>query len=213
MDNMRQQTSREEMANTISHAVAAILAVAAVPFLVIAAVDNGSPAVVVGVSVFSFTMVVLYATSSIYHALPNNRWKKLFQVLDHSAIYLLIAGSYTPFTRSVLRGTLGWTLLGVVWGLALIGILLKNVGSLRSPRLSVFLYVLMGWLVVVAIKPLWSAMPAWGFWCLVGGGLSYTFGVAFFAAHKVRYAHFVWHLFVMIGTGSHVAAVWSVVHA
>ncbi len=213
MHNMRQQTSREEVANTISHGVAVVLAIAAVPFLVIAAVKSGSPSAVVGVSIFSFTMVLLYATSSIYHALPNNRWKKLFQMLDHSAIYLLIAGSYTPFTLSVLRGTFGWTLFGVVWGLALTGILLKTVGALRSPRLSVFLYVLMGWLAVIAIKPLWAAMPSWGFWCLVGGGLAYTLGVAFFAAHKVRYAHFIWHLFVMIGTASHVAAVLSVVQA
>ena len=213
MHNMRQQTSREEVANTISHGVAAVLAVVAVPFLVIAAVKSGSTAAVVGVSIFSFTMVVLYATSSIYHALPNNRWKSVFQMLDQSAIYLLIAGSYTPFTLSVLRGPLGWTLFGVVWGLALIGILLKNVGALRSPRMSVFLYVLMGWLVVVAIKPLWSGMPNWGFYCLVAGGLAYTLGVVFFAAHKIPYAHFIWHLFVMIGTGSHVAAVLSVVHA
>jgi len=213
MHNMRQQSSGEELANTISHGVAVLLAMVAVPFLVIAAVKSGSPAAVVGVSIFSFTMVLLYATSSIYHALPDNRWKGVFQMLDHSAIYLLIAGSYTPFTLSVLRGTLGWSLFGIVWGLALTGILLKTVGALRSPRLSVFLYVLMGWLVVVAIKPLWSAMPGWGFCCLVAGGLAYTFGVGFFAAHKVRYAHFVWHLFVMIGTGSHVAAVLSVVQA
>ena len=207
MHNMRQQSSPEEVANTISHAVAVLLAVAVVPFLVIAAVRTGSAAAVVGVSVFAFTMVFLYAVSSVYHALPRNRTKRLFQVLDHSAIYLLIAGTYTPFMLAVLRGTLGWVLLGVIWGLALTGIFLKTIGSLRSAKISVFLYVLMGWLAVVAIKPLWLGMSAWAFFWLVLGGLAYTGGVAFYAAHKVRYAHFIWHLFVMAATASHVTAV------
>jgi hemolysin III len=206
MHNMRQQSSREEVANTISHAVAVLLAVAAVPFLVVAAVNSGSVSAVVGVSVFSFTMVLLYVTSSVYHALPENRAKRLFQVLDHSAIYLLIAGTYTPFTLGVLRGTLGWVLFGVVWGMALLGILLKSVGSLRNAKLSVVLYVSMGWLAVIAIKPLWTEMSRWAFLWLVLGGLAYTGGVAFYAAHKVRYAHFIWHLFVMAGTASHVTA-------
>lgn len=207
MHNMRQQSSPEEIANTVSHGVGVLLAVAVAPLLVIAAVRSGSTAAVVGVSVFAFTMVLLYVISSVYHALPRNRAKRLFQVLDHSAIYLLIAGTYTPFTLGVLRGTLGWVLFGVVWGLAVIGILLKTVGSLCNAKFSVFLYVLMGWLAVVAIKPLWLGMSAWAFFWLVLGGLAYTGGVAFYAAHRVRYAHFIWHLFVMAGTASHVTAV------
>ena len=207
MHNMREQSSPEEVANTVSHAVAALLAVAVAPFLVIAAVRSGNAAAVAGVSVFVFTMVLLYVISSVYHALPRNRTKRLFQVLDHSAIYLLIAGSYTPFTLGVLRGALAWVLFGVVWGLAAIGILLKTAGSLRNAKISVFLYVLMGWMAVVAIKPLWIGLSGWAFFWLVLGGLAYTGGVAFYAAHKVRYAHFVWHLFVMAGTASHVTAV------
>lgn len=207
MHNMRQQSSAEEIANSVSHAVAVLLVLAAVPFLVAAAVKNGNTAVTVGVSVFSFSMILLYVTSSIYHALPENRTKQLFQVLDHSAIYLLIAGTYTPFTLGVLRGPLGWVLFGIVWGLALFGILLKSVGSLRTAKFSVSLYILMGWLAVIAIKPLWMGMSGWAFFWLVAGGLAYTGGVAFYAAHKVRFAHFIWHLFVMAGTASHVTAV------
>ena len=209
MTEHRKQSSGEELANTISHGLALLLVVAAVPVLIASAVKHGGIGEIVGAGVFSFTMVLLYLTSSIYHALPASRVKRIFKILDHSAIYLLIAGSYTPFTLGVLRGTLGWVLFGLVWGLALFGIVWKATGILRNSKLSSALYAAMGWLVVIGIKPLWMGLPTWGFCWLVAGGISYTAGIGFYAAHGMRYAHFIWHLFVMAGTACHVVAVLS----
>jgi hemolysin III len=153
-------------------------------------------------------MVLLYLASTLYHALPQGKAKRAFQLIEHAAIFLLIAGTYTPFTLGVLRGAWGWTLFGLVWGLAAIGVLLAVVGGVRRYRvLSVLLYLGMGWLVVVAIRPLWLSMPLSGLLWLVAGGLAYTVGVAFFAAKRLRYGHFVWHLFVLAGTACHFIAV------
>lgn len=203
----RTQSLGEEIANSVSHCVGLLAAVAAVPILVIAAVQRGGAAGIVGASVFAATMVLLYLTSTLYHALPRNRAKRVFQVLDHGAIFLLIAGTYTPFTLGVLRGTWGWTLFGLVWGLALAGVVLKAVGGVRYPMLSTCLYLSMGWLVLIAVKPLWLSMPTWGLFWLLAGGIAYTAGVAFFAAERVRYSHFIWHLFVIVGTVCHFVAV------
>ena len=152
-------------------------------------------------------MALLYLTSTLYHALTPGRAKQVFQVLDHGAIYLLIAGTYTPFTLGVLRGPWGWTLFGLIWGLALVGIILKAMGGIRFPRLSIGLYLGMGWLAVVAAQPLWMRLPGWGLFWLAAGGLAYTAGVGFYAASRLRYRHFVWHLFVLAGTACHVVAV------
>jgi hemolysin III len=152
-------------------------------------------------------MVLLYVASTLYHALPQNRAKRVFRALDHGAIFLLIAGTYTPFTLGVLRGTWGWTLLGLVWGLAIAGVILKAVGRLRYPVLSTCLYLGMGWLVLVAVRPLWLRVPPAGLLWLLAGGIAYTAGVAFFAARRLRYSHFVWHLFVLAGTACHFFAV------
>jgi hemolysin III len=161
----------------------------------------------VGASVFAATIVLLYLASTLYHALPRNRAKRVLQVIDHGAIFLLIAGTYTPFTLGVLRGAWGWTLLGVVWGLAAVGIVLKAVGRLRHPALSVCLYLGMGWLVLIAVRPLWLRVPLAGLLWLLAGGLAYTAGLAFFAAKGMRYSHLVWHLFVLAGTACHFFAV------
>ena len=207
----RPQTVGEEIANSISHGMALLLAVAAAPVLIVSAVRHSDAAGIVGASVFAATMVILYATSMLYHVLPlnrANRAKRVFQVLDHSAIYLLIAGTYTPFTLGVLRGPWGWTLFGLVWAMALAGIVLKSVAGVRWPWLSTALYVAMGWVALIAIKPLWALMPAWGLFWLVAGGLFYTLGVGFFATdHRLRFGHFVWHLFVAAGTACHFVAV------
>ena len=204
----RPQSVGEEIANSIGHGVALLLAIAAAPILIVSAVRGGDAASVVGASVFAATMVILYATSMLYHVLPLSRTKRVFQVLDHSAIYLLIAGTYTPFTLGVLRGPWGWTLFGLVWSMALAGIVLKSVAGVRWPWLSTALYVAMGWVALIAIKPLWALMPAWGLFWLVAGGLFYTLGVGFFATdHRLRYGHFVWHLFVAAGTVCHFFAV------
>lgn len=203
----RIQTLGEEIANSVSHGVGALASLVGFPFIVAAALKHGMAAVV-GASVFASTAVLLYMSSTIYHALPPGRAKDVFHVLDHSAIYLLIAGTYTPFTLGVLRGAWGWTLFGLVWGLATFGVVSKSKGGLKHPILSTGLYVAMGWLIVVAIRPLWLRMPPVGLAWLVAGGLAYTAGVAFFAAPRLRYAHFVYHLFVVAGTACHYVAVY-----
>ncbi len=207
----RPQSLREEIANSVSHGVGLVASLVASPFLLVAAVQHGSAAYIVGSSVFAGTMLLLYLTSTIYHALPGNRAKRLFQVLDQSAIFLLIAGTYTPFCVSVLRGPWGWTLFGLIWSLAAVGLVLKAVGGVRYPVLSTCLYLGMGWLAVIAVRPLWLHLPLTGLLWLLAGGLAYTVGVAFFAAERMRYAHFVWHLFVMAGTACHFVAVFRYV--
>ena len=203
----RVQSRREEIANSASHAVALLAAVTLCPVLVVSALQHDGAAGVVGASIFAFTMVLLYSTSTLYHILPRNKAKEVFHVLVHSAIFLLIAGSYKPFKLGVLRGAWGWTLFGLVWGIALVGVVLKAVGGVRCQRLSLVLYLAMGWLVIVAAKPLWLIVPRWGLLWLLAGGLAYTGGVGFYAAKQIRYAHFVWHLFVMAGTTCHFMAV------
>jgi hemolysin III len=202
----RMQSPGEEIANSVSHAVALLAALIAAPVLVISAIADG-PIPVVGASIFSATMVILYLASTLYHAFPQGKAKRVFQVLDHNAIYLLIAGTYTPFTLGVLSGARGWLLFGLVWGLAVLGLTLKSVGRLSHGFASTALYLAMGWLVLLVIEPLWLKLPTWGLFWLISGGVAYTLGVAFFIAEQVRYSHFVWHLFVVTGTVCHFNAV------
>lgn len=196
----------EEIANAVSHGGGVLAAAIAIPFLIAVAARH-TAAAVIGASVFAASVLVLYVSSTLYHALPQARAKRIFQAIDHAAIYLLIAGTYTPFTLTVLRGAWGWTLFAAVWTLALAGILLKAAGLLRRVWLSNALYLLMGWLVVIAIEPLWQRLPAAGLAWLVAGGLLYTIGVPFYAAKRMPWAHFVWHLFVLGGTACHFVAV------
>ncbi|MHB1011430.1 MAG: PAQR family membrane homeostasis protein TrhA [Desulfobacteria bacterium] len=195
------------MANSISHGVGLLAALVATPVLVISAARHGGAARVAGASVFASAMVLLYLASTLYHALPGNRAKRVFRVLDHAAIYVMIAGTYTPFTLGVLRGSWGWALFGIVWGLAAGGVVLTAVGGVRYPKLTTSLYLAMGWLILVAVKPLWLRMPPEGLFWLAAGGVSYTVGVVFYAARRVRFSHFIWHLFVITGTACHFIAV------
>jgi hemolysin III len=203
----RPQTLGEEIANSVSHGIALLAALVAFPILVSTALYRGDLAVTVGVTVFATTMVLLYLASTLFHALPPNRAKRVFQILDHSAIYLLIAGTYTPFTLGVLRGVWGWTLFGLVWGLAIVGTVFKTLGGVRYTTFSTWVYLAMGWLVLIAIKPVWTLVPKWGLFWLVAGGIAYTAGTVFFMAERIRYFHFVWHLFVVAGTACHFFAV------
>jgi len=203
----REQTRGEEIANSVSHGVGFLAAVAASPVLIFSAVQRGSSAGIAGASVFAFTMVLLYITSALYHTLARNKVKRVFQLLDHGAIFLLIAGTYTPFTLGVLRGAWGWTLFGIVWGIAAAGVVLKSIGGVRYQKLSTILYLAMGWIIIIAVKPLYLNMPPWGLFWLLAGGLVYTAGVGFYAANRIRYAHFIWHLFVIAGTACHFIAV------
>jgi hemolysin III len=201
------QTLGEEIANSVSHGVALVLAIAAVPVLIVVAARAGDAWNIAGASVFAITVVLLYLASTLYHALPPNKAKQVFRVLDHGAIFLLIAGTYTPFTLGVMRGPWGWTLFGLVWSLAILGIGMKAVFGARHIWLSVILYLTMGWLVLIAAPQVWQRVPLSGLLWLLAGGVAYTAGVAVFAAHRVRYSHLAWHLFVVTGTICHFFAV------
>lgn len=197
----------EEIANSISHGLGLLLALIALPILVISAVRIGSTRFMIGAAVFGVTMILLYLASTLYHSVTHDAAKKVFRLFDHSAIFLLIAGTYTPFTLGVLRGTWGWTLLAIIWFLALAGIVVKAVPRTRHSWISMVLYLVMGWLAIVAIKPMFELVPVPGIILIFAGGLAYTGGLAFFAARSLRYSHFIWHLFVIAGTTFHFFAV------
>jgi hemolysin III len=202
----RGESLGEEIANSISHGAGLLAVLAAMPLLINEAARRG-PSAVVGALVFGITAALVYLTSTLYHAVTWPRLKQVLRVADHSAIYLLIAGTYTPFTLGVLRGALGWTLFGMIWTLATAGVVFKMVRGFGHPRLSLAIYLAMGWMILAVARPLWQLVPAWGVVWLVAGGLAYTAGVAFYANRQVRFGHFVWHLFVLAGTACHFVAV------
>lgn len=204
----REQSGGEEFANALSHGLGLILALIGTPFLITQAVRQGDALFVGGVGVFCATMIVLYLGSTLYHALPVGKAKRIFLRIEHSAIYLLIAGTYTPFTFGVLKGGWGWILFGIVWGLAVVGIALKVLEKQPHLILSTSLYLLMGWVIIIAIEPLLANVPTAGLLWLLAGGLFYTIGVPFFATDsRLQYGHFIWHLFVIAGTTCHFFAV------
>ena len=198
---------REEAANSLTHGLGALLAIAGLAILVVSASRHGSARAVVGCVVFGTTLVILYVTSTLYHAVPHSRAKPVLRILDHSAIFLLIAGTYTPFTLVSLRGLWGWWLFGIVWGLALAGIALRLSLGRRPTGLFVSLYLAMGWCVVVAVKPLLVAVAPGGLALLLAGGLAYSGGLAFYLWRRLPYHHAVWHAFVLAGSAFHYAAV------
>ena len=204
------QTLREEVANAISHGFGFLLAVASLPVLVSFAARHGSRGALLGACVFSLTMIVLYFASAVYHALPRGRTKDWFNRLDHAAIYLFIAGTYTPFALGLVHDSTGWAPFALVWSLALAGMCAKVCNRLRHPLWSTALYMAFGWLTLMAASPLLQRLPFDGLLLLLGGGLAYTVGVAFYLLdHRVPYGHFVWHLFVLIGSTCHFfAALW-----
>lgn len=204
-------TRREERANALTHAAGLVAAVVAAVVLVIMAALEGDVWEIVGVSVFATSLIALYAASTVYHAVRDPALKLRLRVLDHCAIYLLIAGSYTPFMIGELRGGWGWTIFGVIWGLAVAGIGLKLVFTGRFPLLSTALYVAMGWLALVAIGPMLRALEPWTLAWLVGGGVAYTAGTPFYHNRRMPYAHAVWHLFVILGSVCHAIAVGTIV--
>ncbi len=200
----RVQSQGEEIANSISHGAGLVGALAGTPFLILHAVRHWDAAYIVGTSVFSGSMILLYLASALYHACPIGKIKRCFRIIEHSAIFILIAGTYTPLTLGILRGAMGWMLFGAIWGLAATGVVLKAFYQTAHPILSTCLYLLMGWLLVIAVKPLLAGMSAAGLFLLIAGGLSYTAGVAFFATDsRIPYGHFIWHLFVITGTTCH----------
>ncbi len=203
----RDQTPGEELANSASHGLALLAAVIAAPLLVASARPQGA-ASVAGAIVFAATMVLLYLASTVYHALPEGRFKQAALKLDHGAIYLFIAGSYTPFALKQPEGEWNLALLALVWAVAALGLVLKAFNRLRSAWLSTGMYVVMGWLALVAALPLIGHLTQWSAHWLIAGGMAYTVGVAFFVLDsRLRYAHAVWHGFVAAGTGCHAVAI------
>lgn len=207
MGNTEEESVIEELANGITHGVGLVLSILGLIALVALSVMRGNAWHIAGCTTFGVTMVLLYAASTLYHTFHTPRLKRILKILDHTAIYLLIAGTYTPFTLVNLRGFWGWTLFSLVWGLSVFGILWKLFHVERFQIVSTLVYVGMGWLALIAIKPLMSAVPATGIVWLVAGGLFYTVGVLFFAMKRVPYNHAIWHVFVMAGSICHYFAV------
>ena len=198
---------RYELANSMTHGAGLALSIAGCAVLVTLAALRGSAWHVVACSVYGGTLVCLYGASTMYHSVRSKRWKKIWRIVDHSSIYLLIAGTYTPFLLVNLRGAWGWSLFGVVWGLAVAGILFKVWFVDKLPVASTIVYLLMGWLAVIAVKPLVAMVPVVGLVWILAGGVLYTAGVGFFAWQKLPYHHAIWHLFVIGGSVCHYVAV------
>jgi hemolysin III len=198
---------REEIANGVTHGVGVLLAIAGLAVMVPAAVFAGDAWRVVGCSVFGATLVLLYAASTLYHVARGQAAKKILRSIDHSAIFILIAGTYTPFTLVNLRGPWGWSLFGVVWGAAVAGIVFRLVAGNRWRIVTITLYVVMGWCVLVAVRPLVGSVAPGGLALMVAGGAAYTVGIVFYAWRRLPYHHAVWHLFVLAGSAFHYFAV------
>lgn len=197
----------EEIANSITHGLGLLLAIGGLGVLTAFAALKGNGWHVTSCSIYSAALILLFSASTLYHSFPFPRVKRLFRIFDHSAIFIMIAGTYTPFTLVNLRGPWGWTLFGVVWGVAVLGILLETLAMDRWPRLSLALYVVMGWAVVAAIKPMLQSVAPGGLILMLAGGLAYTVGIIFYAWKKMPYHHAVWHLFVLAGSILHFFAI------
>ena len=200
-------TKREEIAHSITHGIGAILSIAGLVLLIVFSSLSGNPWKIVSVTIFGITMLLMYLSSTIVHSLPVGKWKDIFQIFDHSSIYLFIAGTYTPFLLVHLRSGIGWTLFGVIWGIAIIGIIFKVFFVKRFLILSTIFYILMGWLIVLVWEPLNQTVHNNGIMLLVIGGILYTIGTIFFIWRKIPYHHVIWHLFVLAGSICHFFAI------
>ncbi|AGB40295.1 channel protein, hemolysin III family [Halobacteroides halobius DSM 5150] len=203
MENKKEYNHNEEITNAILHGVGLGLAIAALVILIIFADRSDNLLYMTSFIIYGSTLVILYLASTLYHSFPEGKVKDIFQILDHSSIYLLIAGTYTPITLITLSGKLGWTIFAIVWGIALFGIILEVAFSKRYKLLSTLLYVVMGWLIIFAIKPLLLMMNETSIVFLVIGGALYTVGAIFYLWRKLKYNHAIWHLFVLAGSICH----------
>ena len=204
---LRGLKDKEEVLNAITHGFGALLAIAGLVILVVLSSLEGTPWHITSFAIFGSALVILYTVSCLYHGFSNTRLKTLFRKFDHMAIFVLIAGTYTPFCLTVLNGWMGWTLFGVVWGCGLAGVVLKAFSTGKFEVLSTSLYVAMGWIVLLFIGPVYSNTPVEGFILLLVGGAFYSAGVFFFVKDRVRYFHCIWHLFVLTGSAFHFFAV------
>ena len=198
--NLPRYTLGEELFNSISHGIGACLSVAALVLCIVRAALHGTAAGVVGASIYGSTLVILYCMSTLYHAITNQTARRVFRVFDHTSIYLLIAGTYTPITLVTLKGAVGWTLFGIVWGIAVLGIVLNAISIERFKKFSMVSYIVMGWAVVISVKDIIANMPRGGLIFLLLGGIAYTVGIIFYALKKVKFMHSVWHFFVLAGS-------------
>ena len=206
-EKRRSETLGEEIANSVTHGAGMVASIVGLVVLVTAAARRGNAWIITSCIIYASTLVLLYTASTLYHSLAATRARPVFRIIDHSAIYLLIAGTYTPFALVNLRGPWGWTVLGIIWALAAAGVTAKSVFGPRWPIVSTVLYIAMGWTAVVAFKPLMLHVAPAGIAWLVAGGLAYTGGVVFFAWERLRYGHAMWHLFVLGGSVCHFVAV------
>lgn len=207
MANTHVYTQKEEIANAITHGIGVLLSIAALVLLILYSVQQGSAWYVVSATIYGVSMLLLYASSTLVHSFPEGKVKDLFEIFDHSAIYIFIAGTYTPIMLLVVKGVLGWTLLGIVWGVAVVGVIFKAFFVKRFLYMSTILYIAMGWLIIIAWGPLTATLPSGGIQLLVAGGLLYTFGAVFYVWRGFPFHHAVWHIFVLAGSITHFFAV------
>jgi hemolysin III len=203
----QEYTLSEEIANGVTHGVGAALAITGTIALIIRAATYGDPWRIVSYSVFGATMILLYTASTLYHSIPSHAAKRVLKMMDHVSIYLLIAGTYTPFTLVPLRGPVGWTVFGIIWSMAVAGITLKAFTIGRFRRISTLIYVIMGWTVIGAVVPLIRTVPPHTLTWLLAGGVSYTVGTVFYLNKRLPFGHAVWHIFVLAGTAFHFGAI------
>lgn len=201
--DIKKTLSNEEMMNVISHGIGILFSIVGLVILIVSANRSGDTWHTVTFSIYGTTLILLYLASTLYHSCPEGKVKRILKICDHSAIFLLIAGSYTPLTLLVLRGKLGWTLFSIVWIIALAGIVFKIFCIKKFKSLSTVLYIAMGWLVIFAIKPLYLTLNTQSIVFLVAGGLFYTLGTIFYSSKKFKYNHAIWHLFVLGGSVCH----------
>ncbi len=196
-------TVGEEIFNSISHGVGVLLSIAALVLLIVFAALYSDGYGLASALVYGISLILLYTMSMVYHIVQNEKGKKVLRIFDHCSIFILIAGTYTPYLLGPLRGALGWTIFGIIWGATVAGVLLNAIGLEKFKKISLILYVLMGWGIVLSIKPLAQNLATGGLWLLIAGGLVYTVGVIFYVLKKYRYMHSVWHLFVLAGSVCH----------
>ena len=199
----KRYTLGEEIFSSVTHGVGTILAVGGTAVLIVLSAIFGDAWAVVSSAIFGASLIILYCMSTLYHAITNPKAKSFFRIMDHTTIFFLIAGTYTPITISVLRGAIGWVLFGVVWGAAILGIVLNSIDLEKFRKPSVACYIAMGWVIIFAIRPLLHVMNTLSLWLLVIGGVFYTVGVIFYAIKKVRYFHSIWHIFTLFGSLCH----------
>jgi hemolysin III len=199
----RPYTPAEEKANSLTHGLGSLLSLAALPLLIIFTARHGDPWLIASCTIYGITLLMLYTASTLYHSIASPDAKRILKIVDHSSIFLLIAGTYTPYLLITLRGPWGWTLLGLVWSIAAAGLVMKLFWTGRFRFLSTLLYLAMGWIVVVAFKPLVQNLPRGGLALLVAGGLFYTSGTVFYLWKKLPFGHAVWHGFVLAGSACH----------